>query len=105
MLFLPTSGRISLPEMLFKIKIGPQLNHPIPERRVSLVARCGRGQAGGISLPRWSGKPGRNLGCHRDMLAVEDKVLEHADHRQHGRQRRILEVDRRVIRRRERRPV
>jgi hypothetical protein len=57
--------------MLFKIKIGPQLNHPIPERRVSLVARCGRGQAGGISLPRRSGKPGRNLGCHRDMLAVE----------------------------------
>jgi hypothetical protein len=42
------------------------------------VARCGeggarRGPAGGISLPRRSGKPGRNLGCHRDMLAVEDK--------------------------------
>jgi hypothetical protein len=48
--------------------------------------------------------PAATLACHRDMLAVVDKVLEHADHRQHGRQRRILEVDRRVIRRRERRP-
>jgi hypothetical protein len=75
------------------------------------VARCGEGgarreQAGGISLPRRSGKPGRSLGCHRDMLAVEDKVLEHADPIIGSTVDSVesLRIDCRVIRRRERRP-
>ena len=67
--------------MLFKIC--PRRTHPIPEPRVVVVVAISRRwcspQAGfGISLPRRSGKPGRSLACHRDMLAVQDKVLEHA---------------------------
>jgi len=39
---LPTSGRISLPGMLFKLKSAPRLTHPIAERREVVVGAMSR---------------------------------------------------------------